>query len=349
MAAMAAGEAPPFWWKKPGVESGLLWPVAAAWGAVAGWRMSRPASAAAGAPVLCIGNFIIGGAGKTPTALAFAARAAARGLRPGFLSRGYGGALRGIHVVDPKRHSAREVGDEPLLLAASAPCVVCGGNRVAGAALLAAQGCDFVILDDGFQNPGLARDFSLVVVDSRRGIGNGQVFPAGPLRAPLVGQLVLADAVLVIGEALGADRVIRFAARSATPVHHAGIAAVNGAEFSGRKVVAYAGIADPEKFFATLAGCGAKVVARRSFADHHPFNEDEAEELLQAAAGEKARLVTTSKDFARLGGGGDAVRRLAKRSSVLRIDIAFEDEDLPDRIIDAAIASFEANRFRRRR
>lgn len=344
---MAAGEAPPFWWKKPGLESFLLWPAARAWGSVASWRMRRPAKSGAGVPVLCVGNFIVGGAGKTPTALALAGRAAARGLRPGFLSRGYGGAMRGVHVVDPGRHTAHETGDEPQLLARVAPTVICGGNRVAGAHLLVAQGCDFVIMDDGFQNPDLARDFSLVVVDSRRGVGNGAVFPAGPLRAPLVDQLVLADAVLVIGEAPGADRVIRFAARSATPVHHARIVAANGEDFHGRKVVAYAGIADPEKFFATLAECGASVLARHSFADHHFFSEEEAGELLRSAKEAKAMLVTTSKDFFRLH-GGDALRRLAKRSKVLAVSIDFEDASLPDRIIEATLAAFAQNRDRRR-
>jgi len=342
---MALAEAPAFWWQRPGAPAWSLWPISEIWGAASDWRMRRPPSYHADAPVLCIGNFIVGGAGKTPTAIRFARAAAERGMKPGFLSRGFGGRIRGPVEVDRRKHNADDVGDEALLLASHATTVV-SVARPTGAHMLTSLGCEFIVMDDGFQNPGLAKDFSLLVVDAKRGIGNGFVMPSGPLRAPLLRQLSLAHGVLVIGDAPGGDRLIRAAARSARPLFLASIVPINADAWKNKKLFAYAAIADPEKFFDSLAACGAILKGRRAFGDHHRFSGEEEQELLAAADRENARLVTTSKDMARMTGVGGAVAQLATKSQVFEIDLEFEDARMPDLVIDATIANFEERRGR---
>ncbi|WP_246161472.1 tetraacyldisaccharide 4'-kinase [Segnochrobactrum spirostomi] len=261
--------------------------------------MTRPPRARAAVPVVCIGNFVAGGAGKTPTALLIAGIARELGRRPVFLSRGYGGREAGPLAVDPARHDAADVGDEPLLLAAAAPTVV-SRDRPAGAVLASTLG-DLIVMDDGFQNPSLAKDLSIVVVDGGFGIGNGRCIPAGPLRAPLPVQLDRADAVLVIGDpapalahldaALTAHRTPRFAGH---------LVPRDPAHLAGRRVVAFAGIGRPEKFFDSVRKTGAIIAATRPFPDHHAFTEKDAADLLSLCASEAAVPLTTAKDGARL-------------------------------------------------
>src|SRR6266545_412161 len=263
---------PAFWWREAATAARLLAPVAVLYGAVAGARL-RLRGRRAGVPVVCIGNLTVGGAGKTPAALAVARILAAAGERPGFLSRGYGGELAGPLAVDPARHGAAEVGDEPLLLARAAPTVVARA-RVAGAKAAHAAGASVIVMDDGFQNPSLAKDFSVLVIDGRRGLGNGKVFPAGPLRAPLGAQLARADAVVLVG-AMGEAASIAGAAAEARklPLFQARFEPDREtiATLAGRRVLAFAGIGDPEKVFATLREAGVTVAATRSFADHHRY------------------------------------------------------------------------------
>lgn len=344
---MAMDEAPPFWWTRPGPLAWALSPLALIWGQGAARRMELAPGASVRIPVLCIGNFIAGGAGKTPTAIEIARVARKRGLSPGFLSRGYGGRITGPAIVDLKKHHAMDVGDEPLLLAAEAMTVV-SADRPAGAEFLAANGCDFLIMDDGFQNPSLEKDYALVVVDARRGIGNGFCMPAGPLRAPLGRQLAAADAVLIIGDAPGGDRVVRAAARRAKPIFGAAIRPVDGKKWRDRWFVAFAGIADPEKFFSSISDAGAELVDMRSFPDHHPFTEEEAAELLEKATLGKVELVTTSKDHARMAGAhGEALAKLADETVVFEIELGFDDPRSPDLIIDATLARAGARKLRR--
>jgi len=337
---MRSQEAPPFWWREKSAMALALSPVSLIYGWGAARRMAAEPRASVPVPVLCVGNFIAGGAGKTPTAIAFASAAMRRGLNPGFLSRGYGGRIEGPAVVDPQVHAAVDTGDEPLLLAAIATTVV-STERAEGAALLVERGCNFIIMDDGFQNPGLAKDFSIVVVDSGRGIGNGWTMPGGPLRAPLRSQLLRSDAVLVIGDKPGADRVIRETARSGRPVHLARTRVVNPRQWKNRAVVAFTGIADPTKFFESLEGAGASVVARRSFPDHHFFTQEEARSLLELADSMGAELATTAKDLARLGGHKDYLAVLGVEARTLEISLAFDDPKSPERIIEAAIRNAE--------
>lgn len=345
MAAM--DEAPPFWWTRPGPLAWALSPLSLLWGSGAARRMEMPPSASVGIPVLCIGNFIAGGAGKTPTALALARAARQRGRIPGFLSRGYGGRMTGPALVDPDRHRAIDVGDEPLLLAANAMTAI-SADRPAGADLLAANGCDFLIMDDGFQNPALEKDYSLVVVDARRGIGNGFAIPAGPLRAPLGRQLGMADAVLVIGEGSGADKVIRSAARRAKPVHRAAMRPLSREAFKGKWFLAFAGIADPQKFFDSLKACGAELFEMRGFPDHHPYSEEEAGELLEKAEFNKVALVTTAKDMARMRGAGGVVEKLAEAAQLFEVELEFEDPRVPALVVDATLSRAEQRMLRRR-
>src|SRR5262245_23932686 len=213
---------PPFWWRDPGIEARLLSPVAAVYGAVAARRLGG-AGQRAGVPVVCIGNPTVGGAGKTPLAIAVARMLAGAGERPVMLSRGYGGSERGPVRVDPARHGAAEVGDEPLLLARVAPTIV-AADRVAGAAVARAAGASVIVMDDGFQNPSLAKDFSVLVVDGRRGIGNGRVIPAGPLRAPLGAQLDRAHAIVVVGAIERAASAVTQARARSLPVFTARLA-----------------------------------------------------------------------------------------------------------------------------
>jgi len=315
---------PAFWWREAGLAAGALAPLAMVYGAVAAARL-RSRGARAGVPVVCIGNFTVGGAGKTPAVLAVAGMLAAAGERPVFLSRGYGGTLTGVRV-DTSRHSASEVGDEPLLLARAAPAIV-ARDRVAGAALAVAAGASVIVMDDGFQNPSLAKDFSLIVVDARRGIGNRRVIPAGPLRAPLAAQLARSDALLVIGTGAAADDVANEARARDIPAFTAQLrpdAGFVAARREGR-VLAFAGIGDPEKFFATLAAAGIAVGATRSFPDHHRYTRAEAQALYDDAERAGFALVTTEKDLARIN-GHDELMLLAAHAHALPVTLAFERE-----------------------
>ncbi len=300
---MRARREPSFWWRPPGLISGLLSPLAAVYGAVAASRMARPGRAA-GIPIVCIGNLTLGGAGKTPAAMAVARILDAAGRRPVMLSRGYGGALKGPVGVDPARHGAADVGDEPLLLARCAPTIV-ARDRAAGADAARAAGAGAIVMDDGFQSSALHKDRSILVVDGRRGIGNGRVFPAGPLRGPLQDQLGRANALMVIGVGAGGEAVAALARD--IPVFHGRLEpnAEALALLKGRPVLAFAGIGDPEKFFATLRDAGIEIGATVPFPDHHRYRRFEARELIERAGRGGLVLVTTEKDQARLAGQDD--------------------------------------------
>ncbi len=329
--------APRFWWRpERSTAAVLLWPAAKVYGQVAAWRMNRTPGFRPPAPVICVGNFVVGGAGKTPTCLALARIAKGRGLKPGYLTRGYGGSARGPLRVDLGKHDAATVGDEPLLLAAAAPTVV-GGDRIAGARLLLEQGVDLIIMDDGFQNPSLAKDLSLVCIDAEIGIGNGMVTPSGPLRAPLALQLRKADALIVIGEGERGEPLIRAAARAGRPVLRAAIKPARVREWRKEPLLAFAGIGRPEKFFATLAAAGATVTRKVPFPDHHRFSESDAQTLLARAEAEKLRLVTTEKDMARLAGAtGGALAQLREKASAFAVTLEFENAGAVGEMIEAA-------------
>ncbi|AKI01705.1 lipid-A-disaccharide kinase [Hoeflea sp. IMCC20628] len=336
-------EAPPFWWEPAGVQSALLSPFGWVYGRVARRIMDHRERKAVPVPVICVGNFTVGGSGKTPTALALADTAIARGFKPGFLSRGYGGGVRHATVVDPARDTARLVGDEPMLLAAKAMTVV-SANRVEGAELLVESGADLIIMDDGFQSARLVFDQALLVVDARRGVGNGCVFPAGPVRAPIIDQVRHANALIVVGEGKGADAMIRLAARAAKPIHLARLQPRNAAQFLNRNCLAFAAIGDPEKFFATLEQAHVLLARCQGFPDHHPFTDDEINDLLSESELYGLDLITTEKDHVRLQAGHGRALDLIKKTAVLKIDMIFDSPEVPDAIIDAAVVAFKRRR-----
>jgi len=339
-------EAPPFWWTEPDWRAYALWPLSRLYGLVAGRRMRRGRRAEVPVPVICVGNFTVGGAGKTPTAIAIARAAKARGLKPGFLSRGYGGSLDVTTVVDPHHHRARAVGDEPLLLAREALTVI-SRRRVRGAQKLVEEGADLIIMDDGFQSAQLAFDYALLVIDTRRGIGNGHLVPGGPVRAPLAEQMRQASALLAIGDGEAADRLIRQAARAGKAIHSATLVTVGAEDLKGEVVMAWSGIADNGKFHRTVRETGAALAETRGFPDHHYLGDDEVADLLDDAAARGHRLVTTAKDSVRLAGGHGRSEELREKSRVIEVEIRFDDPKGPDAIIDAAIANARRRKLQR--
>ena len=339
-----ASEAPPFWWAPPDWRARALRPVSALYGLIAGQRMRRARRERIAAPVLCVGNLTVGGTGKTPLAIAMAQAAVGKGLKPGFLSRGYGGSISAPHLVDPDHDSARVVGDEPILLAAHAPVAVTP-NRAAGARLLIEKGCDFLIMDDGFQSAQLHMDYALVVVDGRYGVGNGHVLPGGPLRARLIDQVRFSTGIVRMGEDKAGEAVVRQAARAGRPIFEAWTRAKGADKFAGRRFLAFAGIGHPDKFFDTVANVGGEIVMSRSFPDHHFYSNDELKELVQTAKGAELELITTAKDFARLR-NGTAPKELLDTFNVLEIDAVFENALATRRIIEETIDAWRDRRLK---
>lgn len=313
---------PAFWWRSPSWMSRALAPAGLLYGAVSGRRMLR-AGKRPPVPVISVGNYSLGGAGKTPTVIALVKLLRLAGETPVVLSRGYGGRLPGPVRVDPVRHSAGDVGDEPLLLARAAPVIV-SRDRVQGADAACEAAASVIVMDDGFQNPSLRKDISLVVIDGNRGVGNGQVFPSGPLRAPLAAQIGRTDALIVSGGGSAADDVAARVKGKGGLVLKARIVPdpETVALLRGKHVLAFAGIGDPQRFFATLRASGIDVAATRMFADHHRFTAAEIAQLIEEARAGALTLVTTEKDFVRL-------RGLALDTAMIRpfpVTLAFDDE-----------------------
>lgn len=308
-------KAPGFWYSDDGILSRVLSPLGAVYGAVTKRRMTA-APADSGAVVVCIGNIVAGGAGKTPVALAVADILRDAGHAPHFLLRGYGGAAAGPLRVDLAKHDAAAVGDEALLLAASGPAWV-SRDRLAGARAAAQSGAQIVVMDDGFQNPHVKKDVSILVVDGGAGFGNGRVIPAGPLREPVGNALARADAVVIVGEdTCGVGERL-----GGLPVFTARVAPDPGiaARLKGKKVLGFAGIGRPEKFRRTLEDLGATVAGWRGFADHHPFTTRDVENILNEAREKDAIAVTTAKDAVRL------PEALRDRVTVLPVTLEFDD------------------------
>jgi tetraacyldisaccharide 4'-kinase len=327
---------PAFWWRPPGLAAALLSPLGAIYGAVAGSRMARQGRDA-GIPVVCIGNLTLGGAGKTPAAILAAQILADAGRKPFVLSRGYGGTQSGPVRVDPARHRAAEVGDEPLLLAQSAPVVV-ARDRAAGAEAAREAGAGSIVMDDGFQSPNIHKDLSILVLDGRRGVGNGAVFPAGPLRAPLEAQIERAQAILVMGGIAEAEPALAHARSRRLPVFHGRLEADASAlaALQRKPVLAFAGIGVPDKFFSTLAVAGVDVRARMPFPDHHRFSRGDATAIVERAKRDGLVPVTTEKDMARLAGDADAAElKAAARSLPVRL-VVTEDAEFRKLILSAA-------------
>lgn len=376
-----ANETPSFWWKKRSIAGRLLAPAAFVYGRFARRAMERAKPPRIDAPVLCIGNFTLGGAGKTPLAIAFAKAAKKQKLKPGIVSRGYGGTLSSrknhIHMVDPAQDRARETGDEPLLLAEFAPVAI-GIDRRKAAERLLREGADFIIMDDGFQSRRLCADYALLAVDGRRGLGNGRIFPAGPLRAPLPAQLAYCDSVAVLEQADGSggdnagEQAVRAAAKAGKPVYravlrsfiarpyaglekpaeeHKGGAAgdnrsapiANMRAVKGRRFLAFAGIGNPEKFFAGITDAGGIIAQKRSFADHHFFSKYDIEDIVQSAEAHDLVMVTTAKDYMRL--KTDGLDKNQGYILVMDVRPEFAREDFCGAILDLCVRRYKDRCF----
>jgi tetraacyldisaccharide 4'-kinase len=295
----------PGFWRNPattpGLLSGLLMPFAALWQKATARRLRNGPWHRVSVPVICVGNVNLGGTGKTPAVIALVTYLKDKGLTPHVVSRGYGGSLTGPVQVNERKHKAHEVGDEPLLLAAFTDTWI-ARDRHAGAKAAIAAGADVIVLDDGFQNPALAKDISIVVVDAVAGFGNGRVVPAGPLREPLEVGLDRADALLVIGSAKArAAFQHRWPMPGTLPLAQAELKPLEtGQVWKGQKVLAFAGIGHPGKFFATLKALGADIVQAEALSDHQPLTLTLMKRLESDAFFKGAMMVTTEKDATRL-------------------------------------------------
>ena len=322
---------PPGWWygSRPSdrLKAALLSPASWAYGFAANARFALTTPYRSRLPVICIGNFTAGGAGKTPLAIVIARMLGDTGCKPAFLTRGYGGRIAGPHEVDPERDTADDVGDEALLLARAAPGFV-SADRPAGARAIEVSGADVIIMDDGFQNPSLFKDLALIAVDGAIGLGNRRVLPAGPLRAPLGAQLRRADAVIAIGDDAG-DEADEFG--TSLPVLQAAIVPAGDVSWlNDRPVLAFSGIGRPSKFFATLERLGAHIAEAIPFPDHHRFTAEEAATLLAKAESAGAALVTTEKDWVRIDAMEPALARLraASRTLPITLDLSAENRTI---------------------
>jgi len=309
----------PDFWQKSGALAALLSPLGVLYGASVAFKARNIRPFDPGIPVICVGNLTAGGSGKTPIAIAVAEMLRAKGHKPYFLTRGYGGSERGPALAS-RGHTAAVMGDEALLLTRTAPTIV-ARDRAAGARLARERGATVLVMDDGHQNFALRKKLSLVVVDAETGFGNGHQIPAGPLREPVAQGLARADAVILVGE--GTPDLKGYSG----PILRARLKA-DGAAFAGQDVFAFAGIGRPEKFIAALEAAAANITGRCFFDDHHPYSDDEITQLKRLAG--DASLVTTEKDFVRLTTGQrEGIR-------ILKVAAAFDERVLMEGLLDSA-------------
>ena len=314
-------QAPKFWYRSRSWQAFLLSPLGMvyAWATARRQKNARPTRV--DIPVICIGNLNVGGTGKTPTTIAIAQMLISRGIAVHIVSRGYGGSLQAVTQVDPREHTADETGDEPLLMAAFAPTWV-ANERVAGARAAQNAGADVILLDDGFQDPSLIKDLSIIVVDATRGFGNGRCLPAGPLREPVHVGLKRANAVISIGEPEAQSQFRERSADQLGRIAHitASLKPIEmGMPWAEGRYLAFAGIGNPEKFFATLRGLGAPLVRTVALDDHQKLARPMIQRLMKEAQSMNAQLVTTEKDAARLPAD--------LRSGILSLPVRLEFDD----------------------
>jgi tetraacyldisaccharide 4'-kinase len=329
--------APRFWDQPPGLIADLLAPASAVWSTAGRFRraLSRPYRPRV--PVVCVGNLVAGGAGKTPVALALSAWLLERNVATHVVTRGYGGRLRGPVRVDPAHHDARSVGDEALLHAARSPCWV-ARDRAAGVRAAVASGAHLVLLDDGFQNPAIAKTLSVVVIDAAYGVGNHRVIPAGPLREALGDGLARADAVVLLatGHEPSLDEPIPIP--GGLPRIPAVMAPVAGERLAGLRLFAFAGIGRPQKFFATLQALNADLVATQVFPDHHLFRATEIDDMRRAGDRAAAHLVTTAKDIVRV------PPDLRPGIEVLEIEVRWSEPETLERLVTPVLQAADGER-----
>jgi tetraacyldisaccharide 4'-kinase len=322
---------PEFWWRDSfaaRLTAAALAPLGILYGANVAWKHRTRVLHRARPPVICVGNLTVGGSGKTPVAIAIVRLLQEQGVSPAFISRGYGGKHAGALVVNTQAHDAAAVGDEALLLARVAPTIV-SRDRAQAARIAEERNARIIVMDDGHQNFSLEKDLSLVIVDGESGFGNGRIVPAGPLREPVRQGLRRADAVILMGD--GEPALPGLAA----PVLRARLSCAR--RFNKERVIAFAGIGRPEKFFATLREVGATLVETHGFDDHHVYATDEIANLKNRAAKMNAALITTEKDFVRL--------RPKEREGVeaLPVRAVFDDEAAVARLLEPLLAKASAS------
>lgn len=324
-------KAPEFWQPgRGGLTAGLLSPLGWLYGCAGHLRNAMASPLSISVPVLCVGNAVVGGAGKTPVALDLGQRLLGAGVKTHYLSRGYGGSEAGPHRVDPAADTALKVGDEPLLLARIAPTWV-SKDRQQGAKAIVEAGAQAIVMDDGLQNPSIYKNLSVLVIDGRYGLGNGRVMPAGPLRESFTDALRKSNAVVVMGtDAAGIAAQVQRLAPDLPVLRASLVADTSGLELVNRAVHAFAGIGQPAKFFDTLKSLKCDLRKSTAFPDHHAYSEKEIAQLVKAAEADQALLLTTEKDYVRL----DPNQR--GRIMALPVSLQWADEAR----VDALLAPF---------
>ncbi|WP_455478745.1 tetraacyldisaccharide 4'-kinase [Bartonella sp. B10] len=325
-----------FWWKDKSFFRFLLEPVSWLYGYFAHCGMAKKPPVI-DLPVLCVGNFTLGGAGKTPVVIAFAQVAKELGLVPGVVSRGYGGKVKGVHLVNEKCDNARDVGDEPLLLARHA-VVAISHDRYAAAKRLKEEGCNLILMDDGFQSRRLYMDYALLVVDAMRGFGNEAVFPAGPLRAPLKTQFLFMDSVLLIGHSDVYDKVTYLVTCTGKPLHRAHLKSLVSDEVAGKLFLAFAGIGNPDKFFTSIKELSGHIVQAHSYPDHYFFTDSDLKNLAQKAKTQNLWLATTAKDYTRI--QASRVQTDLKNLVVFDVKVDFAQADFCRMLLEEVMVRF---------
>ncbi len=338
---------PDHWWPDPQKSVGLkarlktyaMAPAALVYGHIVASRMAQIGEAPT-IPVICVGNFVAGGAGKTPTALALYDYLRDLSMEPAYVTRGYGGSLAtNSFRVDYERHKASEVGDEPLLLARKGMTFV-GPDRMRSIDDAAEMGATCAIFDDGLQNPSVAKNLSIAVVDGRLGVGNGFSHPAGPLRAPIGAQLDHIDMVVAIGKGKRGHSVIRQAAKRGKTILPATLDMAIPEDLYDKPIYAFCGIGNPSKFFDRLREAGLNIVKEKGYDDHHLYTTEDARELMGIAKERKAVLVTTEKDAMRFRGHSGTLRDLQQACVQIPATLRFEDPSFLRSILRNAISSW---------
>ena len=341
-------EPPPYWWPEPDkpqrvsdtLKKYALTPASFLYGRAVVERMKQE-GAAGTIPVVCVGNFVAGGAGKTPTALAIYDMLCELGMKPAFVTRGYGGSLATTSFrVDYERHKAHEVGDEPLLLARRGDTFV-GPDRLTSISSAAEMGATCTIFDDGLQNPSITKNLAIAVVDGRMGVGNGLCHPAGPLRAPVSAQLRHVDIVIVIGKGARSHAVVRQAARRGKPMLTATLEMDIPEHLIGPPIYAFSGIGHPPKFFDRLKAAGLNVIKEKAYPDHHPYSIEDARELVNIARERGALLVSTEKDGMRFRARSGALADLKEATTQIPARLTFEDPSYLRSLLRQAIARWK--------
>jgi len=328
-------KAPLFWKNKNSLYGVLLSPFGALYRLITSQRERFTITTKIRIPVICVGNIVLGGTGKTPITIMIASALKEQGFNVHILSRGYGGKLKGPLLVDPFYHTAQEVGDEPLLLAQATSTWI-SKNKAEGAKAATQAGAEILILDDGLQNPSLYKNFSIIVVNGEYGLGNERVFPAGPLRETVESGLKKANIIMIMGKD---NHSLEKRWQGICPIFHGDLDPyINDIQaLKNKPIYAFAGIGHPEKFFAMLHNYGLHVIAEKAFPDHYSFKSRDLDKLRAHADQLKAQLVTTEKDFLRL------PHDMRQKVKIIRAHVTLKEKNLFSNLIHKVVPHEKKN------